>query len=130
MKTRKVFLEGYIELSPVLFKSKRRDLAFVSITQNNNILQVNSGAMQEAKVRFNEQGVYMSRVFINKEAKSFAIVFDDSGEIMGKTYKANSLRISNSGMIRKLQELGFKSCVRYKATSPEEGVLVVTLTEV
>lgn len=130
MKKRKVFLEGYIELVPELFRGRGSgDASYVSINSKYCYMGISAGAMHEAKVKVNRGEFVSARVGVHENKDKFVIVFDEEGALKTKKHKAGSIRFANVSVVKSLVASGFAGGKRYKASSPEENVLVVTKEE-
>lgn len=129
MKTRKIFLEGYIELSPVIFARTSKLGNFVSLSRQENHITIGMNVAKSAKVNIGKDDVAKVDVYIEPNTKRFAIVFSENGKYKAKRYKSASLRLCNTAITKALCEYGFEAGKRYKANSPEEGVVIVTQEE-
>ena len=128
MKKRKVFLEGYIELVPELFRG-RTSGSYVSLDANYKYIGISAGAMNEAKVKVNRGEAVSARIGIHANKDKFVIMFDEEGTLNTKRYKAGSIRFTSASVIKSLVASGFTGGKRYKASSPEENVIVVVKEE-
>lgn len=128
MKNRKIFLDGYVELSRSYFKSGRTYESYVVLNAINNFIGVSEGALQLAKVNAHTGEYVNARFGIHSSNDKFAIMFDD-GDFEAKRYGKSMLRFCATSVVRELIKCGFHAGKRYKVTSPEEGVLVVTKEE-
>ena len=130
MKKRKVFLEGYIELVPEFFGGRSiNNTSYVSIDSNHKYIGLSVGAMKEAKAKVNRGEIVSARIGVHENKDKFVIVFDEEGKLKTRKYQTGSIRFACASVIRKLAENGFAGGKRYKVTSPEENVLVVTKEE-
>jgi hypothetical protein len=129
MKNRKIFLDGYIELSRELFKSGKTYESFVVIDTKRNFLGLGAGSLQLAKVNTPVGEHVNARIGIHNSNEKFIIVFDDDGVFKTKRNCRGMVRFNSVGIVRKLIECGFQGDKHYKVNSPEEGVLVVTKEE-
>jgi hypothetical protein len=129
MKNRKIFLDGYIELSRELFKAENILKSFVVVDGKGRYISVNSGSLVLANVKAKAGEVVNMRIGIHKDNDAFVIVFDEEGEFEAKKYNTGTLRLNNVIVASKLVKCGFCGGKRYKVTSPEEGVLMVTKEE-
>lgn len=128
MKSRKIFLDGYVELSPKLFKAARTFDSFVIIDNKRGFIGVSEGALQLAKVNAPAGEYVNARFGIHSSNDKFAIIFGD-GDFKTKRFGKSMLRFCATGVVRELIKCGYHAGKRYKVTSPEEGVLVVTKEE-
>lgn len=129
MKTRKIFLEGYIELSPVMFARTSKRGNFVSLGRQENHITIGMNIVKSAEVNIGKDGVVKVDVYIEPTTKQFAVVFGEDGKYEAKRYSGSSLRLCNTAITKALCEYGFEAGKRYKANSPEEGVVIVTQEE-
>jgi hypothetical protein len=129
MKTRKIFLDGYIELSRELFKAEKVCKPFVVVDDERGYIGISTGSLALASVEAKISEVVKARIGIHKDNDKFIIVFDEEGEFKAKRYNVGMLRFNNISVARKLAKCGFCVGKHYKATSPEENVLVVTKEE-
>lgn len=128
---RKVFLDGYIELVPELFRGRASgDASYVSIDSKHCYMGISAGAMHQAKVKVNRGEVVSTRIGIHESKDKFVIVFDEEGTLKTtKKHKAGSIRFANVSVVKSLVASGFTGGKRYKASSPEENVIVVIKEE-
>ena len=128
MKMRKVILDGYIELVPSLFGGRRNRVEAVTVNIEKNFISFSMGIVKRAKLSAEIGGDLNATVAIHKSKDKFIIVFEEDGKF--RMRKSNKVvhRISNAGLIEGLIQCGFES-KRYKAESPEDGVIVVTKEE-
>ena len=130
MKSRKIFLDGYVELSPKLFKAARTFDSFVIIYIKRGFIGVSEGSLQLAKVNAPSGEFVNVRLALHKSNDKFAIVFDEDGIYKTRRFGKAMIRINGIGVIRRLIECGFRANKRYKVTSPEAGVIVVAKEDV
>lgn len=96
MKKRKVFLDGYIELVPELFRGRASgDASYVSIDSKYCYMGISAGAMHEAKVKVNRGEFVSARVGIHENKDKFVIMFDEEGTLKTKKHKAGSIRFAS-----------------------------------
>lgn len=126
MKNRKVFLDGYVELKRDYFKAGRTKESFVVINPQVGFIGVSVGSLELAKVNAPAGEFVNVRIGIHNSKDKFIIVFDEAGDFTTRRIGNSTLRFNSVGAVRKLIECGFKGRQRYKVSSPEENVIVVS----
>ena len=129
VKNRKIFLEGYVELKPTMFKGRPYGRNSVTINGGKGYIAISGGILQTAKANLAQGESANLRFGIHNSNEKFIFVFDEDGEFKITRYESASVRFVNIGAVRELIQAGWEA-KRYKATSPEEGVIVVTKEEV
>ena len=104
MKNRKVFLDGYIELSRDYFKAGRTKDSFVVINPQVGFIGVSVGSLELAKVNAPAGEVVNARVGIHNSKDKFIIVFDETGDFTTRRIGNSMLRFNSVGAVRKLIE--------------------------
>jgi hypothetical protein len=107
MKNRKIFLDGYIELSHELFKAENILKSFVVVDSKGRYISVNSGSLVLANVKAKVGEVVNMRIGIHKDNNAFIIAFDEEGEFEAKKYNTGALRLNNVIVASKLVKCGF-----------------------
>ena len=129
MKTRKIFLDGYVELKPSLFTSKTYQRNDVGIDSARNIINIGNGVLAMAQVKLEKGETANVRIGIHNSKDKFIIVFDEEADFKARRYSSPTIQICSAGAVRGLIKNGWHH-KRYKATSPEQGVVIVTKEEV
>lgn len=129
MKNRKIFLGGYVELKPTMFKGRPCNRNGVTINGKRGYIIIGSGILQTAKANLAQGESANLRFGIHNSNEKFIFVFDEDGEFKITRHESASVRFVNLGAVRELIQAGWEA-KRYKATSPEEGVIVVTKEKV
>ena len=129
MKMRKVILDGYIELVPSLFKDRRNRVEAVTVNVKKNFISFSIGIVKKAKLSAEIGEDLNATIAIHNSKDKFIIVFEEDGKFRMRKSSKVLHRIANAGLIESLIQCGFES-KRYKAESPEDGVIVVTKEEV
>lgn len=130
MKTRKIFLEGYVQYVPKFFRGGTKDKGFAVINKRGNGILVNRYALAKANVDISKP-VLNADVFINQNESKFAIVFNEEGRFTLRSYqklqtdKYSAYQMSSSNLVDDLKGIGFEVGVRYNTEAPEDGVVIV-----
>ena len=130
MKTRKIFLEGYVQYVPEHFKGGHLEHAFVMLSKNDRGLFISRRAMLKAKADMTIPVLNVSVLYNEAESK-FAVVFDKDGMFTLRAYQKNPTgnysghQMAGVAFIRKLKEMGFEQNKRYEVEVPEDGVIIV-----
>lgn len=129
MKIGKIFLDGYIELSPKMFSRGNYGKNTVHVDAKRGTVVLGAGIVRAAKVNVVKGEFLNLRIGIHDTKDKIIIAFDEDGEFKARCYGTATLRINSINLVRCLIENGFKGGKKYKVTSPEEGVIVVTKEE-
>ena len=130
MKTRKIFLDGYVQYVPKFFRGGNKDKGFAVINKCGRGILVNRFALEKANVDISKP-ILNADVFVNQKESKFAIVFNEEGRFTLRSYqklkadKYSAYQMSSSNLIDDLKEIGFEVGVRYNTESPEDGVIIV-----
>jgi hypothetical protein len=124
MKTRKVFLKGYIELHPALFKGRNPNRKFISINKKGNVLTISEGTLNALTNKPKVGDKVNARIGIHETENRFAIMFCEDGEFNTRKYKSGGARLVGKEMISKLVERGFECGKRYDVVIEDDVVFV------
>ena len=130
MKTRKIFLEGYVQYVAKHFKGSGKDKAFAVLTKNGRGVLVSQFTLAKAKAD-TRKPVLNCDIYLNEAESKFALVFDEEGKFSLRSYQKytsghyTAYQMSNNEFVAQLKEMGFELGVRYNAEIPEEGVIVI-----
>lgn len=130
MKTRKLFLDGYVQYVPKYFKSGSKEKAFALITKDGRGVFLSRVALAKANIA-SDNAIIGVDVLFNETESKFALVVNEEGQFSLRSYQKgtdgmySAYQMTNTKFIEKLKEMGFESGIRYKVEVPEDGVIIV-----
>lgn len=127
MRTRKVFLEGFVELKRDLFRGTKTNLISPNVTIEKKLrgLRLSVQAIELCGFQFDGNAC---RCNILSNGKDFAVVEDSEGVTTIRkhsTRTSNTYTLTSSGLARTMVDEGYEPKKHYKVTSPEKGVMVI-----
>lgn len=128
MKSRKIFLDGFVELKPNIFRDKTSEKSgFITIQER--IVHISSKAVKTLGINFDEDGNCYCRVMLSNDGR-FAIIIDEDGPfIIKKINRYGFAQINNTELCSVLQKNGFTRKRHYaiKKTRIGENIFIVSL---